>query len=146
MSDFTSSFWSLFITAISLLGIIACLVLLWVTARKKSVGHADNTTGHIWDEDLREMNNPLPLWWVGLFVLSVIFGLCYLWLFPGLGNYKGSKSWSSQTEYAAEMVDAENALTPLYAAFDALPVEQLPRDLKAMAIGERLFMNNCAQC
>ena len=53
MSDFTSSYWSLSITTISLLGILACLVLLWVTARKKSVGHADNTTGHIWDEDLR---------------------------------------------------------------------------------------------
>jgi len=146
MSDFTSSFWSTYISVISVLGIIACLVLLWVTARKKSIGHADNTTGHVWDEDLREMNNPLPLWWVGLFVLSVIFGLCYLWLFPGLGNYKGSKSWSSQAEYTTEMVDAEKAVAPLYAAFDALPVEQLPHDSKAMAIGERLFMNNCAQC
>ena len=146
MSDFTSSYWSLSITTISLLGILACLVLLWVTARKKSVGHADNTTGHIWDEDLREMNNPLPLWWVGLFVITVIFGFIYLWLYPGLGNYKGSKSWSSQAEYAAEMADAEKALAPLYAAFDASPVEQLVRDTKAMAIGERLFMNNCAQC
>jgi cytochrome c oxidase cbb3-type subunit 3 len=146
MSDFTSSHWSLYITTISLLGIVACLVLLWVTARKKSVGNADNTTGHVWDEDLREMNNPLPLWWVGLFVLSVIFGLCYLWLFPGLGNYKGSKSWTSQSEYTSEMADAEKALAPLYASFDAMTVEQLAKDPKAMAIGERLFMNNCAQC
>ncbi len=146
MSDFTSSHWSLFITVVSLLGIVACLVLLWVTARKKSVGNADNTTGHVWDEDLREMNNPLPLWWVGLFVLSVIFGLCYLWLFPGLGNYQGSQSWSSQSEYTTEMADAEKALAPLYAHFDAVPVEQLARDAKAKAIGERLFMNNCSQC
>jgi cytochrome c oxidase cbb3-type subunit 3 len=146
MSDFTNSYWSLFITTISLLGIVACLVLLWVTARKKSVGHADNTTGHIWDEDLREMNNPLPLWWVGLFVISVIFGLCYLWIFPGLGSFKGSQSWSSQAEYRTEMAEAEKALVPLYAAFDAAPVEQLVGDPKAMAVGERLFMNNCAQC
>ena len=146
MSDFTSSYWSQFITTISLLGIVACLVLLWVTAQKKSAGQTDNTTGHVWDEDLREMNNPLPLWWVGLFVISVIFGLFYLWLYPGLGNYKGSKSWSSQAEYAAEMAEAEKALAPLYAAFDAKPVEQLALDPKAMAIGERLFMNNCAQC
>lgn len=146
MSDFTSSFWSVFITAVTLLGITACLVLLWVTARKKSIDHADNTTGHVWDEDLREMNNPLPMWWVGLFIISVIFGLCYLWLFPGLGSYKGSQSWSSQSEYNAEVADADQALAPLYAAFDALPVEQLAQNPKAIAIGERLFMNNCSQC
>lgn len=146
MSDFNSSFWSVFIATVTLLGIVACLVLLWVTANKKSVGNADNTTGHVWDEDLREMNNPLPMWWVGMFVLSVIFSLCYLWIFPGLGSFKGSQSWSSQAEYNEEMTEAEKALAPLYAAFDALPVEQLTKDTKAMAIGERLFMNNCSQC
>ncbi len=146
MSDFNSSFWSVFIATVTLLGIVACLVLLWVTAHKKSIGNADNTTGHVWDEDLREMNNPLPMWWVGMFVLSVIFGLCYLWIFPGLGSFKGSQAWTSQAEYNAEIVDADKALAPLYAAYDALPVEQLAKDPKAMAIGERLFMNNCSQC
>ena len=66
MSDFISNFWSVYITAITLGGIVACAVLLWATSRKKVVSGADNTTGHVWDEDLREMNNPLPLWWVGL--------------------------------------------------------------------------------
>ena len=84
MSDFTGSFWSSYIAVISIVGILACLVLLWVTARKKNTGNADNTTGHVWDEDLREMNNPLPLWWVGMFVITIIFGLSYLWLYPGL--------------------------------------------------------------
>lgn len=103
MSDFTGSFWSSYITIISLVGILACLVLLWVTARNKNTGHPDNTTGHVWDEDLREMNNPLPVWWVGLFVLTVVFSLGYLWLYPGLGTYKGSLNWSSQNEYDTEV-------------------------------------------
>jgi cytochrome c oxidase cbb3-type subunit 3 len=134
------------VAIISLAGILACLVLLWVTARKKSVGHADNTTGHVWDEDLREMNNPLPLWWVGLFVITIIFGLSYLFLYPGLGAYTGSKAWSSQAEYDTEMREANVALQPLYARFDAMTVQDVAKDPQAHAIGERLFMNNCAQC
>lgn len=146
MSDFNSSFWSSYVAIISLVGILACLVLLWVTARKKSVGNADNTTGHVWDEDLREMNNPLPLWWVGLFIITVIFGLSYLFLYPGLGSYSGSKNWTSKMEYEAEMAEANAALAPLYARFDAMSVEDMAKDPQAKAIGERLFMNNCAQC
>ena len=146
MSDFTGSFWSNYVAIISLVGILACLVLLWVTARKKSVGNADNTTGHVWDEDLREMNNPLPLWWVGLFVITISFGLSYLFLYPGLGSYAGSKAWSSKAEYDAEVVEANAALQPLYARFDAMSVQDVAKDPKAHAIGERLFMNNCAQC
>ena len=146
MSDFTGSFWSNYVAIISLVGILACLVLLWVTARKKSVGNADNTTGHVWDEDLREMNNPLPLWWVGLFVITIIFGLSYLFFYPGLGSYAGSKAWSSKAEYDAEVVEANAALQPLYARFDAMSVQDVAKDPKAHAIGERLFMNNCAQC
>jgi cytochrome c oxidase cbb3-type subunit 3 len=146
MSDFNDSFWSSYVAIISVLGILACLVLLWVTARKKSVGNADNTTGHVWDEDLREMNNPLPLWWVGLFIITVIFGLSYLFLYPGLGAYSGSIGWSSRAEYDAEVSEANAAVAPLYAKFDALSVEDVAKDPQAQAIGERLFMNNCAQC
>ena len=146
MSDFNSSFWSNYVAIVSLVGILACLVLLWVTARKKSVGNADNTTGHVWDEDLREMNNPLPLWWVGLFVITIIFGLSYLFLYPGLGSYAGSKGWSSKAEYDLEVSEANAAVAPLYARFDAMSVEEVANDPQAHAIGERLFMNNCAQC
>ena len=146
MSDFNNSFWSSYVAIVSLVGIFACLILLWVTARKKSVGNADNTTGHVWDEDLREMNNPLPLWWVGLFIITIIFGLSYLFLYPGLGSYAGSKGWSSKAEYDLEVSEANAAVAPLYARFDAMSVEEVAKDPQAHAIGERLFMNNCAQC
>ena len=63
MSDFINNFWSVYITAITLGGIAACALLLWVTSRKKVASNADNTTGHVWDENLQEYNNPMPRWW-----------------------------------------------------------------------------------
>jgi len=146
MSDFISNFWSVYITAITLGGIVACAVLLWATSRKKVASGADNTTGHVWDEDLREMNNPLPLWWVGLFVITILFSIGYLYLYPGLGSATGGYGWTSVGQYNEEVAQSNAALKPLYAGFDAQNPEPLAKDAKAMAIGERLFMNNCAQC
>ena len=146
MSDVINNFWSVYITAITLGGIAACALLLWVTSRKKVAANADNTTGHVWDEDLREMNNPLPLWWVGLFIITIVFSLGYLYLYPGLGTATGRYGWTSKGQYTDEVAKANEALKPLYANFDGHAPEQLAKDAKAMAIGERLFMNNCAQC
>ncbi|RQO61232.1 cytochrome-c oxidase, cbb3-type subunit III [Variovorax sp. KBW07] len=146
MSDFIHRFWSDYVAMLSLLSIVACVLLLWLTARKRVASDADNTTGHVWDEDLREANNPLPLWWVGLFVLTIVFGLGYLAVFPGLGSFKGQSGWSSRGEYEADVAKATQALAPVYAKYEAMPVEEIARDPQARAIGERLFMNNCAQC
>lgn len=146
MSDFTGNFWSVYVAGITVVGILACLVLLWVTARKKVAATADNTTGHVWDEDLTEMNNPMPRWWMWMFVLTVVFSLGYLAFFPGLGSYEGNLKWTSKGEYDAEVAKANAALAPLYAQFTARKPEEVAGDAQAMAIGERLFMNNCAQC
>jgi cytochrome c oxidase cbb3-type subunit III len=146
MSDFNASFWSVYVTGVTLIGILACLALLWITARKKVAPSADNTTGHVWDEDLREANNPMPRWWMWMFVLSIVFGLLYLAAYPGLGSYPGQLAWTTRGEHAAEMAQAEKQLAPLYAQFTAKKVEELAGDANAMAVGERLFMNNCAQC
>lgn len=146
MSDFSGNFWSVYILALTLLSILGCLILLWLTARKKVDATQDNTTGHVWDEDLSESNNPLPLWWVGLFVVSILFGLVYLLSYPGLGAYQGLLGWSSKAEHAQEMVQAEQALVPLYARFTDMSTEKIAGDPQARAIGERLFMNHCSQC
>jgi cytochrome c oxidase cbb3-type subunit 3 len=146
MSDFVHSFWSHYIAWITLAGILACVVLLWLTSRKKLSGSADNTTGHVWDEDLREMNNPLPLWWVGLFVITIVFALFYLTLYPGLGSSEGSLTWTSEKQYQREVSQANADLAPLYARFDAMASEQVALDPQARHIGEHLFLNNCAQC
>ena len=146
MSDFVHSFWSHYIAWITLAGILACVVLLWLTSRKKLAGSADNTTGHVWDEDLREMNNPLPLWWVGMFLITIVFALFYLILYPGLGSSEGSLAWTSQNQYQQEVDQANADVAPLYARFDAMAPEQVALDPQARHIGEHLFLNNCAQC
>lgn len=147
MSDFTGSFWPLFITLVTVLGILGCAVLLWLTAKIKVVSvNGDNTSGHVWDGDLREMNNPLPRWWVWLFVLTIVFSLIYLVVYPGLGSYKGSLGWTEVKQYEQEMDNANAALKPLYAKFANMPVAALAVNPEARAIGERLFMNNCSQC
>jgi cytochrome c oxidase cbb3-type subunit 3 len=148
MSDFTSNFWSVFVAAISILGILYCAVLLWVSSKIKVSSHntQDGTTGHVWDENLREMNNPLPRWWLWLFIITIVFAVVYGLAYPGLGSFAGKLGWSSQGQYDAEVAKANQELEPMYAAFNAQKPEQLAGDPKAMAVGERLFMNNCAQC
>jgi cytochrome c oxidase cbb3-type subunit 3 len=101
MSDFTDNFWSWYVAALTLVSIVGALVLLWATARKKMPERSDNTTGHVWDEDLRESNNPMPRWWMWLFVLTVIYSLLYLIAYPGLGTYPGEMGWSTRGEYDA---------------------------------------------
>ena len=146
MSDFNANFWSVYVAGATVVGILACLLLLWMTARKKIASSADNTTGHVWDEDLREMNNPMPRWWMWLFVGTIIFALLYLVAYPGLGSYPGEMKWTTRAEYDAEVDQANKELAPLYAQFTAQKTEELAGNAGAMAIGERLFMNNCSQC
>ena len=146
MSDFVNNFWSIYVTAITLGGIIGCLLLLYITASKKVVPSADNTTGHVWDEDLRELNNPMPKWWMWLFIITSVFGFAYLAAYPGLGSFAGKLGWSQLGAYENEMAKARADLEPLYAKFTSMSTEDMAKDSQAMGIGERLFMNNCAQC
>jgi len=146
MSDFTSNFWSFYVAGISLVGIFACLVLLWFSGKASAMTANDNTTGHVWDGDLREMNNPLPRWWVWLFIITVVFALAYLAMYPGLGSYAGKFGWSQVSQYDAEVIKGNKEVEPLYAKFNGMKPEDVAGDAQAMAIGERLFMNNCSQC
>ncbi|MBA4214414.1 MAG: cytochrome-c oxidase, cbb3-type subunit III [Polaromonas sp.] len=146
MSDFTSDFWHLFVGGLTFVSIIACLILLWIAGTTKAATHADNTTGHVWDGDLAEINNPLPKWWVYLFVITCIFGLVYGALYPMFGKFQGALGWSSQGQHAAEVKKVEASIAPLFARFSGMTPEQQMADAEAMAVGERLFMNYCAQC
>ena len=148
MSDFTSNYWSIFVAVVSVLGIVYCALLLWFSSQVKVQVHNpdDLTTGHVWDETLQEMNNPLPRWWLWLFILTMVFAVFYYIAYPGLGSFGGQLGWTSQNEYDQEIAQSNKALEPIYAAFDAQAAEQLAGDPKAMAVGERLFMNNCSQC
>lgn len=145
MSDFFSAGWSFYIAVVTLAGLAACLVLLLVTARGKS-GTAGESTGHVWDDDLRELNNPMPRWWMMLFIITIAFALVYLLLYPGLGSARGLLGWTSTGALQQEQRKADADLAVVYAKYAAAPFPDLARDKGAMAIGERLFINNCAAC
>jgi len=145
VSDFFNSGWSWFVAAATAVSLLACLVLLFIASRRQVMAD-DNTTGHVWDEDLREMNNPLPRWWMWLFVLTVVFAAVYLAFYPGMGSHPGSLKWTSVGQYEAEQAKARTAMEPVYARYVKMSAEELGRDEQAMGIGQRLFLNNCAQC
>ena len=94
MSDFVNIGWAWYAGGITAAGLLFCVFILLVASKRKVMAN-DNTTGHVWDEDLRELNNPLPRWWMWLFVITLVFAAVYLALYPGLGTLPGSFKWSS---------------------------------------------------
>jgi cytochrome c oxidase cbb3-type subunit III len=146
MSDFVSGFWNYYVAGIILVSIFACWLLLIFSGKAHAMTSHDNTTGHVWDGDLREMNNPLPRWWSYLFLITVFFGFGYLALYPGLGSYPGLLGWTSRGLHEAEVKEGDIQTAPVYARFANMTPEEIAKDAPAMAIGERLFSNNCAQC
>ena len=150
MSDFTSEFWSFYVAALTLIGIAACAVLLWSQSTQRvkieEGKPADGTTGHVWDEDLTELNNPLPRWWMWMFYLTIVFGVAYLLLYPGLGTFAGKLGWKSTGEYQAELAKADAEYGPLFNGYLGQDLKAVAADPQARAIGERLFLTYCAQC
>ncbi len=149
MSDFFNSGVSLYVAAMTLFGVLVCGWFLWLQSTQRvraSLDETDNTTGHVWDEDLRELNNPMPRWWMGLFYITVVFALGYLFVFPGLGTFEGKFNWTSKGQYEKEVKALDEQTAPLYAQFKGKSAEQLSRDPKAVAVGQSLFLNYCAQC
>ena len=117
--------WSLFVIILTIANILACFWLLrWTskprTASEKIGGGAD--TGHVWDKDLREYNNPLPKWWLWLFYITIAFGLLYLAFYPGLGNFAGLGGWTQAGQYEQERAAVEARAAVLLAPLAALPV------------------------
>ncbi|MCU0952157.1 MAG: cytochrome-c oxidase, cbb3-type subunit III [Burkholderiaceae bacterium] len=150
MTDFTSIFWDYYVAIITLVSVIGCGVFLWSQSERRAKvgsGPDPDTTGHVWDGDLQEFHNPLPRWWMWLFYITVIFAVVYLILFPGLGTqYKGLLKWTSTGQHAAEVKAAEAQFGPVLAGFLSQPIDKVAADPRARQMGERIFLNSCAQC
>ena len=141
-----NTFWTVWISVISLGTIFGCTWLLWAT--RKSQQHdspTEETMGHDFD-GIEEYDNPLPKWWLYLFIGTIVFGLVYYILYPGLGSFKGVLGWSQENQWQKEVEQAEQKYGPLYAKLAETPIEELANDPKAVKMGQRLFANNCAVC
>jgi len=144
-----SSGWSIFVVVLTIANILGCFWLLRWTAKPRHAGEkigGGSDTGHTWDGDLREYNNPLPKWWLWLFYITIVFALIYLAVFPGLGNFAGLKGWSQASQYEQERAAVEARAAQLLAPFATMTVPELASNAQAMATANNLFQNNCAQC
>jgi len=147
MADFTSDFWHYFVAVLSLVSMVGCAVFLWMQSTKKiKVSTTGETTGHVWDEDLSELNTPMPRWWVILFYLTVVFGVAYAFLYPTLGKHEGYLGWNQVAQYEDELKKADAEYGPIFARFQQQDLMAVAADPQARAIGERLFLTYCAQC
>lgn len=143
-----SAFWSAWISVITLVVILGCTWLLLSTRRSQPhQEQTEETVGHSFD-GIEELDNPLPKWWFQMFVATVVFGLVYLLLYPGLGNFKGLLGWTSTGQWEEEMAYAEEHYAPIFERFATLSVEELqqPENAEGLRIGQRLFANNCSVC
>ncbi|MCL4166684.1 UNVERIFIED_CONTAM: hypothetical protein GTU68_030677, partial [Idotea baltica] len=149
MADFLSSGWDVFITLTVIVSVIACVLLAWAMASGstplKDNGEVDST-GHVWDEDLQELNNPLPRWWLYLFYITCVFAAVYLLLYPGLGSFRGTLGWSSHGQYDQEITSASAKYDPLFEQHLETDIALLSKQPEVIAMGERLFLTYCTQC
>lgn len=138
---------SVFIIVLTVLNTVAAVwLLVWMRKRRGEAERTSDTTGHVWDGDLREYNNPLPRWWLWLFVLSVVFAVVYVALYPGLGNMRGVLGWSQVKEWQQMQAQQERQAQTILARFAERDPLELAADPAAVAIGRNLFANNCAAC
>ncbi len=142
-SDFTSNFWNIYIAVILIISFIGMIWLL--ISQNKTTKNKDELMGHEWD-GIEEYNNPLPRWWFYLFVVTVVFSIIYLILYPGFASFKGIWNWTSQNQYEREMQAAQAKYQPIYDKFAAMPIEQIAQDPEAKVIGQNLFNTYCIQC
>lgn len=145
-----SAFWHWFVVIVTL-GFTAGMVWLFVSTGRAQVQSREHdehgeTTGHVWDEDLREYNNPMPRWWLWLFYGTVIFSLIYLVLYPGLGRFDGTLGWSQEGQYEAEMERAAAGFRERFADLAEAPIEELVGNEEALRAGRNVFAHNCSTC
>ena len=149
MGNFSEGFWNIFIVVCTLGGIFWLYLLTaqnMGSRRPASGGEEVETTQHVWDEDLTELNNPLPRWWVGLLYVTLAFGVLYLMLYPGLGSNSMFLGWTQLEEYEEEMARAEARYGPIFEQYLGLPLEEVAADPDALRIGERLYASYCTVC
>lgn len=144
MSDFVSDFWNLYVIVIVVGSILACAILLIVQG--KATFTPGKTMGHVWDETLEEYNNPMPKWWSWMFVITVVFALVYLALYPGLGNFKGMLGWTSVGQHKVEVDKMDAVVKPMFDKYLAMDLKAVAADKQAMEMGKRLYLTYCMQC
>ena len=142
-----SNAWSWYVILGTAATLIACFwVVAYANKQRASEEEIAESESHVWDEDIRELNNPLPMWWFWLFILTVIWSALYLVYYPGMGNFEGTSEWSQEQQYEAEVAAAEAKYGPMFAAFAEKDIAALAEDPAALGVGASLYANYCSTC
>ena len=136
-------FWSLWVIVLTSLTIDLITWLLF--AHRSRENPEGRTTGHVYD-GIEEYDNPLPAWWFGMFLLTILFGVGYLIVYPGMGNFKGILGWTSIEQHEREVARADEKYRDMRDRYLAMPIEEIAQDPAVRKMGMRMFGNNCAQC
>jgi len=112
-----------------------------------------DTTGHEWD-GIKELNSPLPRWWLWTFYATIIWGVAYTIVYPSwptLNDYfRGLSEYSSRQHLARDMTRVREGRAQWLSRFEMASVKELVKDSDllryAMAGGRVIFGENCAPC
>jgi cytochrome c oxidase cbb3-type subunit 3 len=142
-----SEAWSIYVMALATLTVVVCLgVLYWTMRMTVDSDEENNTTGHVWDEDIVEGNNPLPRWWMYSFWLTAVYLVGYLVVYPGFGNMAGTFGWTQINQYEAEVALADEKYGDIFAVYADMSLSQMATDPDAIKLGRNIYMNRCATC
>ncbi len=111
------------------------------------------TTGHAWD-GIKELNTPLPRWWVITFYLTIIWAIGYWIVYPAWplisSNTKGLFGYSSRADVAVELANLEKIRGDKMAALATASLADIEKDPALLAMarakGKTVFGDNCAPC
>ena len=111
------------------------------------------TTGHEWD-GLRELNTPLPRWWLWTFYATIIWAIGYWVVYPAWplisSSTQGVLGWHSRSAVVTDLNALEKSRGPMVAKLAAAPVADIVKDPQlldfARAQGRVAFADNCAPC
>ena len=154
-----TTFWSWYITILTGGTLVGLTWLIFATRKGQRKDTTEETLDHAFD-GIQEFDNPLPKWWFMLFVGTLVFGVGYLLLYPGMGNWKGllpgyqdatsfksgEKGWTGVHQWEKEMAKADEQYGPIFAKYAAMPIEEVAKDEQALKMGGRLFASNCSVC
>lgn len=125
-----------------------------MAGNEKDALSGTDTTGHEWD-GIKELNTPLPRWWLYTFYVCIVWGLAYSVVYPawptGFNSYtKGVMGYSSRAELTKELAAADAGKGAWKAKFRAATVTDIAKDQDllryATAGGRVLFAENCQAC
>jgi cytochrome c oxidase cbb3-type subunit 3 len=139
-----SSFWSWWVIILTVFSFIATFWILFAN-RTGAPADPEQTTGHAAD-GIEEYDNPMPYWWFLMFLITLVFGIGYLIVYPGLGNFPGLLGWTQLEQWERQVAEAEDKFSAQRFKYLAMPIEEVAQDPQARKMGQRMFANNCAQC